>query len=234
MSEKKAGVRQATESEAGLMHIAESLVFDELSRVMRDRMRFDDPWRDAYVLGEASGRVSKAAMERNVTAYRTACMDVIVCSVRLLVRVGDETQETASHRIAEERLRQNDKFGVNVVPPLVMACVLSEEVGEAFECMTYDSDASEGWESLRAELTQCAAVGVKAYVLANVFPELFDPPRESPTTAELARVAYEAYSASTGNKTHNGLEMPAFDDVVKNKPHVMVAWASAARAVRAL
>jgi hypothetical protein len=46
---------------------------------------------------------------------------------------------------------------------------------------------------------------------------------------ELAKVAYRAYSATTGNKNFQGNPMPAWDDLPET---IREAWAAAAEAVR--
>lgn len=52
-------------------------------------------------------------------------------------------------------------------------------------------------------------------------------------TADLARVAFEAYGASTGGKTWDGKPIPPFDEVRARTPHVAAAWEAAVRAVLA-
>jgi hypothetical protein len=48
---------------------------------------------------------------------------------------------------------------------------------------------------------------------------------------DLARVAFEAYGASTGGKTWDGKPIPPFDAVCERTPHVAEAWRAAVRAV---
>lgn len=49
--------------------------------------------------------------------------------------------------------------------------------------------------------------------------------------AELARIAFDAYGASTGGKTWDGKPIPPFDDVRARTPHVAAAWEAAVTAV---
>jgi len=46
--------------------------------------------------------------------------------------------------------------------------------------------------------------------------------------AEIARSAYKAYAASTGNKNFQGNPMPEFDDLTQS---IKIAWEVAARQV---
>lgn len=48
--------------------------------------------------------------------------------------------------------------------------------------------------------------------------------------ADLARVAFEAYSASTGWKTFDGRENPPFSVIRERTPHVAKAWEEAVSA----
>ncbi len=52
------------------------------------------------------------------------------------------------------------------------------------------------------------------------------------STPALARVAFEAYNASTGGKTFDGRDVPPYDVVAERTPHVARAWEAAADAVR--
>lgn len=52
------------------------------------------------------------------------------------------------------------------------------------------------------------------------------------STPELARVAFEAYGASTGGKTWDGKDIPPFEVIRERTPHVARAWEAAADAVR--
>lgn len=56
------------------------------------------------------------------------------------------------------------------------------------------------------------------------------PPAPIP---DLARVAFEAYGASTGGKTWDGKAIPPFDEVRVRTPHVAAAWEAAVAAVLA-
>lgn len=58
--------------------------------------------------------------------------------------------------------------------------------------------------------------------------------KPGPSPADLARAAFEAYGASTGGKTWDGKEIPPFDVIRQNTPHVAAAWEAAAEAVRKL
>ena len=50
-------------------------------------------------------------------------------------------------------------------------------------------------------------------------------------TPALARVAFDAYGASTGGKTWDGKPIPAYDVVAEKTPHVARAWEAAVAAV---
>lgn len=54
-----------------------------------------------------------------------------------------------------------------------------------------------------------------------------------PGIADLARVAFDAYGASTGGKTWDGKPIPPFDTIRAHTPHVAKAWEDAVRAVLA-
>mgnify|MGYP003422253444 CR=1 FL=1 len=54
-----------------------------------------------------------------------------------------------------------------------------------------------------------------------------------PSAPDFARVAFEAYGASTGGKTWDGKPIPAFDVIRERTPHVAAAWEAAASAVLA-
>lgn len=47
------------------------------------------------------------------------------------------------------------------------------------------------------------------------------------------QIGYEAYKASTGGKTYDGRDMPTWEQVQANTPHVAKAWEGAAKAIRA-
>lgn len=53
----------------------------------------------------------------------------------------------------------------------------------------------------------------------------------APDIAHLARVAFEAYGASTGGKTWDGKPIPPFDVIRERTPHVALAWEAAATAI---
>lgn len=55
------------------------------------------------------------------------------------------------------------------------------------------------------------------------------PPK--PAVAELAKVAFEAYGASTGGKTWDGKPIPPFEVIAERTPHVARAWEAAVAAV---
>jgi hypothetical protein len=48
--------------------------------------------------------------------------------------------------------------------------------------------------------------------------------------SDLAKIAYEAYGESTGSRTFDGRQMPAWDDLGAN---IQLAWLAAAQAVHA-
>lgn len=48
-----------------------------------------------------------------------------------------------------------------------------------------------------------------------------------PTVAELAKVAFDAYGASTGGKTWDGRDIPPYAVVAERTPHVARAWEAA-------
>lgn len=52
-----------------------------------------------------------------------------------------------------------------------------------------------------------------------------------PDIAGLARVAFEAYGASTGGKTWDGKPIPPFDVIRERTPHIAKAWEDAVAAV---
>lgn len=49
--------------------------------------------------------------------------------------------------------------------------------------------------------------------------------------ADLARVAFDAYGASTGGKTWDGKDIPPFETIRERTPHVAAAWEAAVVAV---
>lgn len=49
--------------------------------------------------------------------------------------------------------------------------------------------------------------------------------------SELARIAFDAYGASTGGKTYDGRMIPPFDEIRAKNPRVAAAWEAAVRAV---
>lgn len=51
------------------------------------------------------------------------------------------------------------------------------------------------------------------------------------TPAQLARIAFDAYTASTGGKTWDGKDVPPYDVIAERAPHVARAWEAAAAAV---
>lgn len=57
-------------------------------------------------------------------------------------------------------------------------------------------------------------------------------PRQEPTDAELARIGYDGYYASTGGKTFDGRDMPTFDEIAARSPTVVRAWEANAAAIR--
>ncbi len=60
------------------------------------------------------------------------------------------------------------------------------------------------------------------------------PGHAPPVPVDLARAAFEAYGASTGGKTYDGRDIPPFDVIRTDTPHVAAAWEAAAEAVRKL
>lgn len=52
-----------------------------------------------------------------------------------------------------------------------------------------------------------------------------------PDIAGLARVAFDAYGASTGGKTWDGKPIPPFETIRERTPHVAKAWEDAVAAV---
>lgn len=54
-----------------------------------------------------------------------------------------------------------------------------------------------------------------------------------PGIGDLARIAFDAYGASTGGKTWDGKDIPPFDVVRQRTPHVAKAWEDAVAAVLA-
>lgn len=48
---------------------------------------------------------------------------------------------------------------------------------------------------------------------------------------DAGQVGYDAYKASTGGKTYDGRDMPTWEQVQANTPHVAKAWVSAALAI---
>lgn len=65
----------------------------------------------------------------------------------------------------------------------------------------------------------------------RTFAECFEREKPSPDVADLARVAFEAYGASTGGKTWDGKPIPPFDVIRERTPHVAAAWEAAVVAV---
>ncbi len=79
-------------------------------------------------------------------------------------------------------------------------------------------------DGTRRTLCECEhGTDVEALVCAT--------PRSTPA---LARAAFEAYGASAGGKTYDGRDIPPFDVIRQNAPHVAAAWEAAAEAVRKL
>lgn len=70
-----------------------------------------------------------------------------------------------------------------------------------------------------------------ATVDGRTFALCFEPERPGPDVADLARVAFEAYGASTGGKTWDGKDIPPFDVIRQRTPHVAAAWEAAVVAV---
>lgn len=60
----------------------------------------------------------------------------------------------------------------------------------------------------------------------------FIDPRKELDTPALARVAFDAYNASTGGKTWDGKDVPPYDVIAERTPHVARAWEAAVDAVR--
>ena len=56
-------------------------------------------------------------------------------------------------------------------------------------------------------------------------------PAPPPSVADLARVAFDAYGASTGGKTWDGRDIPPYSVVAEKTPHVARAWEAAVAAV---
>jgi hypothetical protein len=50
----------------------------------------------------------------------------------------------------------------------------------------------------------------------------------------LGKIAFDAYNRSTGGKTFDGREIPPWERVCDEKPHVAMAWNEAAAAIRAV
>lgn len=58
------------------------------------------------------------------------------------------------------------------------------------------------------------------------------PVPPAPAVEDLARVGFEAYTASTGGKTWDGKDVPPYDAIRESAPHVAKAWEAAAAAIR--
>jgi NTP pyrophosphatase (non-canonical NTP hydrolase) len=61
-------------------------------------------------------------------------------------------------QIEAERVRQDEKFGVQVHDHFVWLAILSEEVGESAEAVLHTTFGDKGEKHLREELIQVAAV----------------------------------------------------------------------------
>lgn len=70
-----------------------------------------------------------------------------------------------------------------------------------------------------------------ATVDGRTFAQCFEREKPGPDVANLARVAFEAYGASTGGKTWDGKPIPPFDVIRERTPHVALAWEAAATAI---
>jgi hypothetical protein len=70
-----------------------------------------------------------------------------------------------------------------------------------------------------------------ATVDGRTFALCFEPEKPGPDIANLARVAFEAYGASTGGKTWDGKPIPPFETIRERTPHVALAWEAAATAI---
>lgn len=63
--------------------------------------------------------------------------------------------------------------------------------------------------------------------------DFIDERTAGPGIGDLARVAFEAYGASTGGKTWDGKPIPPFDTIRERTPHIAKAWEDAVAAVLA-
>ena len=96
----------------------------------------------------------------------------------------------------------------------------SDEGGGTVPCCIHDHRSP-------AEAEGCPEAIERSHRVTGVRP----PPTVS--IPDLARVAFEAYGASTGGKTWDGKPIPPFDEVRARTPHVAAAWEAAVRAVLA-
>ena len=78
----------------------------------------------------------------------------------------------------------------------------------------------------RAEAGDCPEARENSYRITGV-----RPPAPPPSVADLARVAFDAYGASTGGKTFDGRDIPPYSVVAEKTPHVARAWEAAVAAV---
>lgn len=94
----------------------------------------------------------------------------------------------------------------------------SDEGGGTVACCIHDHRSP-------AEADACEPARERSHRVTGIRPA------PAPSVADLARVAFEAYGASTGGKTWDGKPIPAFDDVRARTPHVAAAWEAAVAAV---
>lgn len=73
-----------------------------------------------------------------------------------------------------------------------------------------------------------------ARIDGRTFGQDYEPEKiTGPGLGDLARVAFEAYGASTGGKTWDGDPLPSFDQIRLRAPRVAEAWEAAVGAVLA-
>ncbi len=63
--------------------------------------------------------------------------------------------------VADERAKQNEKWGVQRHGPFTWLAILTEEVGELAEAALHDEFGGEHADTLKEELTHVAAVAVQ-------------------------------------------------------------------------